>query len=165
MNLTEVILSSTNSVGVNSLYSCHKLINVMLPYATYIGDGAFQSCYALRHITVHPIVDIAKFTFWAFLSLEVLATCAGFELDTGDRHPDGDLDPTVAITRYLSRNVRRIGGRGMSSSPTTSCSNCARITSIRRRGLFGPGQRSMIVWLTFSSTTRTQLVTSSRSLG
>ena len=75
--------------------------NVRLPNAISIGKWTFAYCYALRHITLHPNVNIAKCTFHLFLSLEVLATCAGFELDTGDYDEDGDLNPTVANINYL----------------------------------------------------------------
>ena len=78
-----------------------QVTNVRLPNATSIGKYAFLHCYALRHITLHPNVNIDGTAFFLCLSLEVLATCAGFELDTGDKLHDGTLNPTVAITRYL----------------------------------------------------------------
>ena len=86
----------------NTFLDCRTLIEVALPNVLSIDKGAFLACYALRHIKIHPNVNIAKVTFFASLSLEVLATCAGFELNAGDVTPTyGNPDPTVAITSYL----------------------------------------------------------------
>jgi len=100
-NLFEAILPNTNSVVRESFSGCFKLTNVRLPNATSIGEDAFANCYPLCRITLHANANTAKDTFFGALSLVVLATCAGFELDTGDKHPSGHLDPTVLITHYL----------------------------------------------------------------
>mmetsp|Transcript_1150 Transcript_1150/g.2117 ORF Transcript_1150/g.2117 Transcript_1150/m.2117 type:complete len:318 (-) Transcript_1150:28-981(-) len=100
-SMTEAVLPAAFIIDLDSFSCCDSLINVSLPNATSIGKGSFNSCYALCHVTLAPTVDVAKYTFHASLSLEVLATCAGFELDTGDTNTYGRLDPTVAITRYL----------------------------------------------------------------
>eukprot|EP00520_Triparma_pacifica_P004109 CAMPEP_0118638272 /NCGR_PEP_ID=MMETSP0785-20121206/3588_1 /TAXON_ID=91992 /ORGANISM="Bolidomonas pacifica, Strain CCMP 1866" /LENGTH=278 /DNA_ID=CAMNT_0006529495 /DNA_START=245 /DNA_END=1082 /DNA_ORIENTATION=- len=101
VNLIEAVLPATNSVGKYSFEFCYKLPNLRLPNATSIGHSSFGSCYALRHITLHPDVKIAEYAFFGPLSLEVLATCAGFRVDTGYYDEDGYLNPTVAITNYL----------------------------------------------------------------
>ena len=99
-NLNEAILPCAN-IGNGSFENCSKLTNVRLPNATSIGRYAFEDCFALRHITLHPNFNIVEVAFFRSLLLEVLATSAGFELDTGDEFKDGTLNPTVAITRYL----------------------------------------------------------------
>mmetsp|Transcript_7514 Transcript_7514/g.15142 ORF Transcript_7514/g.15142 Transcript_7514/m.15142 type:complete len:248 (-) Transcript_7514:205-948(-) len=106
-NLTEVILSNATAVGEDAFFGCCELTNVRLPNASSIGQFAFHSCYALRHITVHPNVRIAKVAFYACLSLEVIATCAGFELDMGHKTIGGHVDPTIIITRYLKSQSRQ----------------------------------------------------------
>eukprot|EP00520_Triparma_pacifica_P004869 CAMPEP_0118643192 /NCGR_PEP_ID=MMETSP0785-20121206/6262_1 /TAXON_ID=91992 /ORGANISM="Bolidomonas pacifica, Strain CCMP 1866" /LENGTH=277 /DNA_ID=CAMNT_0006534843 /DNA_START=160 /DNA_END=989 /DNA_ORIENTATION=- len=101
-NLSQAFLPIAVQVHSNTFMHCRKLIEVALPNALSIDERAFLACYALRHIKIHPKVNIAKVTFFASLSLEVLATCAGFELNAGDVTPTyGNLDPTVAITSYL----------------------------------------------------------------
>jgi hypothetical protein len=62
---------------------------------------AFAHCYDLRHITLHPDVEVDKCAFYPCLSLEVLATSTNFEIDTGDKTTGGSNDPTRGITRYL----------------------------------------------------------------
>jgi hypothetical protein len=61
----------------------------------------FSHCYDLRHITLHPDVEVSKWAFILCLSLEVLAASTNFEIDTGDKNEDGYNDPTPRITRYL----------------------------------------------------------------
>lgn len=100
--LTEATLPAVKNVAEGSFSDCRNLTNVRLPNATSIGVIAFFECYTLRHVTLHPTVAIATKAFISSTSLEVLATCAGFELDTGDRyHYTIRLDPSVAITNYL----------------------------------------------------------------
>ena len=83
-----------------------QVTNVRLPNATSIGEEAFLYCCALRHITLHPNVNIDGGAIAHCLSLKVIAACAGFKLDTGDRTRDGRIDPTVAITRYLKSQCK-----------------------------------------------------------
>ena len=64
--------------------------------------------------------------------------------------PSIQQSPSLATS---SRSVNSTRNRGMSSSPTTSCSSYAITTSTRRRGLFS--QRHTTVSLTSSLTTRT----------
>ena len=101
MNLIEVVLPNVNTVKREAFLSCTRLRKVALPSARSIGKYAFADCYDLRHITLHPDVEAHRLALFRCFSLEVLAASTNFEIDTGDKDEDGDIDPTRGITRYL----------------------------------------------------------------
>jgi hypothetical protein len=102
-NLVEVVLPNVNMANNFAFNSCHSVHKVALPNTRSIGMYAFALCRNLRHITIHPDVEIdEECTFIRCYSLEVLAASANFEIDTGDKNSIiGTNDPTVGITRYL----------------------------------------------------------------
>jgi hypothetical protein len=100
-NLVEVVLPNVNTVNEGAFQLCHSLRKVALPSARSIEEYAFNACYDLRHITLHPDVEDDRYAFLLCLSLAVLAASTNFEIDTGNKAPNGDNDPTRGITHYL----------------------------------------------------------------
>jgi hypothetical protein len=100
-NLVEVVLPNVNTVNNRAFQLRTCLRKVALPNARSIVEYAFGYCYDLRHITLHPDVEVDRWAFSYCLSLEVLAASTNFEIDTGDKTPGGNNDPTRGITRYL----------------------------------------------------------------
>ena len=96
--LEEVYAPSAVVLHEGCFSRCPRLRAVKIPYGITIGDKVFSDCPSLRHVDVDPECRYGSGVFFKCLTLEVLASAARFNIESGDTTWSADPNPLAVVS-------------------------------------------------------------------